>query len=269
MTRKDQLGLLAIISLLLLVQSGVNCGASKYECSGTNAFAVASSVIALAGALAGLYFDIKQRLTVQLHLAISLGMFAWWSAMVLLLTFFGPYSSVQFANGYFATWAGFLVATMMLSSRNDYFRETVHGVVEKVSRRPAAYVAIASLVELAASIPFCVPKSECHSLNAFAVALGVVSLAISLALLGLMTRLSVVLIRQVAVFLCVWWAVGGMLVTFVGPFATVGNGYFAVVGAIAASLSLLQTQDPSGSGGGGEEPTEQQQQQPVPMASLV
>ncbi|KAH9256131.1 hypothetical protein BASA81_005907 [Batrachochytrium salamandrivorans] len=227
------------------------------------------TVIALAGALTGLYLDIKQRLTLQLHLVFSLGMFAWWTAMVLMLTFFGPYSSVQFANGYFATWSGFLVATMMLSSRNDYFRQTVHGVVDKVSRRPAAYVAIASLVELAASIPFCVPKTECHSLNAFAVALGVVSLVISLVLLGIITRLSVVLIRQVAVFLCVWWTIGGMLVTFIGPFATMGNGYFAVVGAIAASLSLLQTQDPVGDGGGGEEESIEQHPQPVPLANLV
>lgn len=237
------------------MQSSVNCSNGRYECSGNNAFAVAGSVISLAAALAALYYDMHGKLTDQMFTLFTLGMFAWWSLLVLCVTFFGPFSSVQFANGFFSTWGGFLCAMMMLSSRNEAFRDAMGRVIDGVSRKPAAYILIASVVELGSAIPYCVPQSQCHSLNAFAIALGAVSLTVSLLMLVFMHSMPVPVIKQVAAFLLLWWVVGGMLVTFIGPFATVGNGYFAVAGAVAASAGLMQTKEDGGN--------EDQQQQPL------
>ena len=42
-----------------------------------------------------------------------------------------------------------------------------------------------------------------------------------------------------ALFLVVWWAVGGGIATFIGPHNLAGNGYFACLVAIASSLRLV------------------------------
>jgi hypothetical protein len=108
-----------------------------------------------------------------------------------------------------------------------------------ISRKPAVYVFLASMIELGSAIPLC--TSECRGLRGFALILGLVSAVCSLVLVFTMKTLQVSVIRQVAMFLCVWWVIGGMLLTFVSPFQVMGNGYFAVVFATLSSFALLNT----------------------------
>jgi len=42
----------------------------------------------------------------------------------------------------------------------------------------------------------------------------------------------------ISIFLVIWWGIGGGIGTFVGPHNLAGNGYFACLVAIGASLRL-------------------------------
>lgn len=162
---------------------------------------------------------------------------------MIVLTFFGPYVTIQYANGYFGTWGGFFVATMMLANTSEMFRRGIDKIASGVSRKPVMYLLIASIIEVGSSIKTCIPQSQCYNVYAFAIALGSISGVLSLLLVLIMNRLSSNQVRYFAIFFCLWWVIGGLIVTFVGPFQTLGNGYFSVFSAIVASFYLLQSQE--------------------------
>jgi hypothetical protein len=156
------------------------------------------------------------------------------------LTFFGPYVTTTDANGYFGTWLSYAASISMLATSSEMFRKSIDKLSTGVSRKPVLFLFIASAIEIGASINTCVPQSNCNGLYAFAVALGSVSAILALILIPLLSRLQPKHIRMFAIFFCLWWVIGGMIVTFDKPFRSLGNGYFSVLAAIIASFYLLR-----------------------------
>jgi len=240
----DQVALLGVFSLVVLIQSSVNCANSSpgapYPCTEINGFAVAAGTLSLAACMAFFFFDAREPTDDKARLGFSLFSFLWWTSAMITLTFFGPFKTVLYANGFFGTWGAFFTAAMMLAHTSEIFRKSIHKLTKVGSHRPVMYLFIASVVEVGAAIDTCIPQSQCFNLNAFAIALGTISGILCLVLIPLMSRIGDRAIRNVAVFFCMWWVVGGMIVTFEAPFQTLGNGYFSVFAAIVSSFYLLQ-----------------------------
>jgi len=163
---------------------------------------------------------------------------------MIALTFFGPYVFITYANGYFGTWGGFFVATGMLGNTSEVFRRGIGKIAGGVTRKPVMYLLISSIVEAGSAIKTCIPQSQCYNLNAFAIALGSLSGIVCLIMIPLMTRIPPTAVRKIAMFFCLWWVIGGFIVTFQAPFQELGNGYFSVFCAILSSFYLLQAHEP-------------------------
>jgi predicted secreted protein len=244
MSFKDQVALLGVFSLVVMIQSSVNCATvAGYSCTDINGFAVAAGAISLFFCIFFFGTELKDQAEDPTRLWFSIFMFIWWTAAMIALTFFGPYVSVDDANGYFGTWGSFFVATMMMAHTSELFRKSIHRLSTGVSRKPIMYLLIASIVEVGAAIKTCIPQTQCYNLNAFAISLGTISGIICIVLLPFMGRLRADTIRKVAIFFCCWWVVGGMIVTFSAPFKELGNGYFSVFAAVLSSFYLLQSSD--------------------------
>jgi hypothetical protein len=241
---KGQLAVLSAFSFFLIVQTGTNCFGGDYSCgSGENLFTFVLSLAYLMFLLLVVYAQVfkPHELTTERERQVCVGFFAWWVVSAFSFTFVGPFNTVRFANGFFSAWGGFFFSTAMLFQRSETFKtRVVQTLLDKMwMGQPASFVLAFSVMELVSALCFCLPRNQCHSLNAFAIALGAVSVGLSGGLVVFGARISFDLSRQMATFLLVWWTIGGMLVTFIRPFSMAGNGYFAVVGAVGSSAVLL------------------------------
>jgi len=131
-------------------------------------------------------------------------------------------------------WFSFGFATVALLKNVAEARENLP-VTSNVTHRPLVGLLFASAVVVGASISPCSPQSVCTSYRAFQVALGSVSVFLSLMLLALYGRIPAQALKSIAAFLGLWWIVGTGVVTFntsAGGFQYAGNGYFACYAAI-------------------------------------
>lgn len=96
----------------------------------------------------------------------------------------------------------------------------------------------ASLIYVIAASIVC-DDNNCRSYYGYAVAVGVVSLIITLLMLILRftkrDSMAEKAHRFVSLFLCLWWLIGAAIGTFKSPFTEVGNGYFAAWAAFLFS----------------------------------
>jgi len=243
--------LLAFSSIVVMISSATVCGGGVYvpgvpfsslgvPCTGIPGYQVAcatiSAIIALISAL--LYhlgkLDNKRALE-----GISVFQFLWWTAGMIVLTFFGSFQSVDYANGYFGTWGAFLFAALALVSVSDLFESTVDRALFSV-RSPLLFLAASSAIAMGASISPCSPVDMCTTYRAFAVALSTISLFFALVLLLVAGKLPATVLKVTGWFLVTWWVVGFAVVTFGGPFVTPGNGYFASMASVLASVMFLK-----------------------------
>lgn len=190
-----------------------------------------------------------------------------WFGVMLVLTFGQPY--VYVGNGFFATWAGFL---MSLSIFVDVLHECTRPNVaqneretQRINRAVASgckgclglvsdqfralglkfsVLCLASSVLFGSGVAAC--QDGCEVSEAFALSAGLVSLFF----VGFYFHLHIVdlkkeekrLTRNVQIIsfsllLLLWIGVG--IVTFEGPFSVAGNGYFAAWIGIFASAFLV------------------------------
>lgn len=241
-TFRDLVILLGVFSLVVLVQGGVNCSKElDYECVGANAFAIASGVISLFACGMYLFAVASGKIGEEYEGRASALGFVWWAVTMIILTFLGPFSTTRYANGYFGTWLGFLVATLLMTNGNANFRTRLHTAFTGFSNKPALYLLLASIIEIGSSVKTCLPSEACVSLNAFALSLGSVSGFATLMIIILTGRVPNNVLKVCSAALCVWWVVGGLIVTFVNPFSQLGNGYFSVLAGIITSFLLLET----------------------------
>lgn len=183
---------------------------------------------------------------------------------MIVLTFFSPFNSVYYANGYFGTWGAFITSTILMRHTSQVFKRNADKIAGSISNKPLLYLFVASLVEIGASIAPCSPINNCNGVNAYAVALGTISAICCIIYIPLLPRLGHRASRNACIFMLVWWVskiqvcnlstdkafmilnrwtIGGLIVTFVNPFKTLGNGYFSVFAAVVASFSLLQQEE--------------------------
>lgn len=125
-----------------------------------------------------------------------------------------------------------------------------HEEVETINPHIAAVVlGGASLFELIASSIMC-GESDCSGLTAYAVTAGVVSLAAlaPIALFLFAEPLAPAAVSDglphLSLFLCAWWLPACFLLTFIGPFAGLCNGYFATIAATASAVQLCRVHVP-------------------------
>jgi len=114
---------------------------------------------------------------------------------------------------------------------------------------PASVLLLASVFELAASSSLCV-SDGCGGARGFGIAAGAVSFAGAMVLLvqtlalPLPVALPPTLPATATLLLLVWWVVGCIVLTFVGPFTSVGNGYVSTWGALLASVACALPHHP-------------------------
>jgi len=172
------------------------------------------------------------------QLTLSWFQFFWWVACVIVLTFFGDFTSTLLANGYYGSWAAFFFALFSLISVSPWFENQMDSTVNS-ARKPIFVLGLASAVEMGAAIGPCSPQEVCGGQNAFAVAAGSVSLAFCLCLICAPV-LEKRMMQCIGLFFILWWVIATCIFTFSDPFRTAGNGYFASFVAIFASIWISQ-----------------------------
>jgi len=105
-------------------------------------------------------------------------------------------------------------------------------------------ILVASCVELAQASQNCTEELiDCEEENAFAVAVGTISLFLCICyVICLLFKRDFIskFTQYLSLFLLIWWTVGVIVLTFKHPFNTTGNGYFACWGALLLSIYYCQ-----------------------------
>jgi hypothetical protein len=235
-----QMFLIAFFSLLVMIVSSQVCTATDDNCSATRGYQVAvgaiSFVVALIASIVHMFGKLEN---IAAQTAISSLMFLWWLAGVIVLTFFGDFTTTKNANGYFGSWGAFILSTFSLVAVSPRFEHGLDRTLHSV-RKPLFFLIIASAITMGASIGPCSPSQNCTKYSAWALVASVVSLVVALFLFFLPGRLELNMMKYVAAFFVLWWIFATGCMTLGGPFTTAGNGYFGSFAALLASVALLR-----------------------------
>ena len=189
-------------------------------------------------------FEMKGEVTIGFCIAAFL--FVWFCISAGIITFAGPFvrqpqGDVFQANGYFATWIGFMASVVGLGSTGA---KMIEGAV---SAGPMIGLAAAALVLICAT-PGTLGKA--HNGEAiFALVIACITLPIALLFLFLHMRQDDGQKRVelfVLIGLSVIWFVMACVVTFRGPFLSISNGYFASWGGVIAAIFAANAAHKSG-----------------------
>lgn len=242
--------MLAFASIVVMISSSTICGGGVSvpnlpfptggkPCTGITGYQVAVSTIsAIIAIISALLFS-AGKIPEKAQEAVSWFQFLWWTAGMIVLTFFGDYITVFYANGYFGTWLAYLFAALGAVQVSTFFRQSVDDALHSM-RSPLLLLIVSSAVVMGAAIGPCSPSSACTSYNAFAVSLGTISLIICLVLFFAAPRAPANVNKVFGTFLLLWWVVGFCVVTFGGPFVSPGNGYFASAASVLASIKYFR-----------------------------
>eukprot|EP00457_Paulinella_chromatophora_P005585 gb/GEZN01005602.1/.p1 GENE.gb/GEZN01005602.1/~~gb/GEZN01005602.1/.p1 ORF type:complete len:339 (+),score=56.47 gb/GEZN01005602.1/:60-1076(+) len=173
-------------------------------------------------------------------------LFVMWTFGAFILTFGGPFTTTS--NGYFASWIAF-IASMQLFMRLvigkaklefganvTQLQQAAANETQLTIRELLGLILGASVVELFAASSPC--SKYCSGLHGYALAVGIFSVTvtgISILFAKFGSPLDKEKTKYVASFLVIWWTLGAFILTFLGPFETTGNGYFASWMAFCAS----------------------------------
>jgi hypothetical protein len=236
-----QMFLIAFFSLLVMIISAQICdNLENGSCHSTRGYQVAAGAISFIVAMlvAIIHFFGKLE-NIEAQTWISVSFFLWWLAGVIVLTFFGDFTTTQNANGYFGSWGAFIMSVFSLVAVSPRFEHGLDSTMHSI-RKPLFFLVLASAIVMGASIGPCSPREACTGYAAYAVVVSVVSLAIALVLFLLPSRVERTMMKYIGVFLVVWWIFGVGCMTLGGPFKTTGNGYFGSFAALLASVALLR-----------------------------
>jgi len=215
------LGVLLAASAILLAQGIVDC---VNECQDTVIWAIVCGGFSVLLCTTGLFTD------KPIMRGLCLLLFAWWMAGVGVLTFDSPYAHGSGrANGYVASWIGFIAASILVSQ--------IYGSLYGI--RPVLLgLIIASVVEFVSALVNCNDYGACSDYHAFAVAAGGVGVVAGV-IASLLSPRRPIDLRAASWFLFVWWAASWTILTFKGPFTGTGNGFFSAWAAAILASALL------------------------------
>jgi len=204
------------------------------------------------GTLVGLAQLVGKKPSDQILTHVAIFLMLWWTAGVIVVTFFNPFvsvannglygSNVGVSNGYFGSWFAFMAAVKAVRASGLKMSEISHLDRLSEAQMPAFYLFLSSSVVMGAAIGPCSPSSSCTNYNAFAIALGVVSQFLSLFICFGGGKSPQQTIKYTALFLGLWWVVGTGVVTFGAPFTSAGNGYFASFASVFLSFVVIKVQ---------------------------
>jgi len=218
-------------SLVVLLQAALWCD----NCEGKEAYTVAVGAASAIISLIYLMMARYNRLPSNARFVLAVFMFIWWTIGAGVLTF--PGGMFQFTgNGYFGAWGAWCSSAWLM--KTEYVR--LQTLVDRFSELGmVSWLLLASVVEVCAAIAHCNQEfSKCTELDAFALAAGVVSVIITLALVFVPALTGQ--IKLIAGFLVLWWVAGAGVNTFKGPFQVTGNGFFSSWACLLASVFMLQ-----------------------------
>mmetsp|Transcript_15714 Transcript_15714/g.27932 ORF Transcript_15714/g.27932 Transcript_15714/m.27932 type:complete len:300 (-) Transcript_15714:160-1059(-) len=222
--------LVLVASAVLLLEASVACASET--CAGDNGFAVAAGVVSLIVTAGFLFLQRSSNLSDKLRLGLVVFLFVWWVIIAYITTFEGPFQVP--GNGYFAAWLGLVAILKVLSHDVAKVRETV-GKLKHLGFKMGVLM-VGSVVVILAGWGKC--NGGCGGSASYAIAAGIVSFIIGLVQLLAANKLSDGARKYMMMFLVVWWLIAFVVLTFVNPFRTVGNGYFATAACTGASLLM-------------------------------
>jgi len=235
-----QLFLISFFSLMVMIVSAQLCGdLTPNACFATMGYQVAVGAVSFVIAFVASLLSYAGRLeNEQAQTWLSVFFFLWWVAGVIVLTFFGNYTTTVNANGYFGAWGAFVFSMFALINVSPRFQSRFDQAMLSV-RKPLFILVVASAVFMGASIGPCSPSSACVGYQAYALVVGVISLFFSIILFLFPARLEKNLMRWIGLLFVIWWVFGTGVTTLGGPFKSTGNGYFSAYAALFASMMLF------------------------------
>jgi predicted secreted protein len=171
---------------------------------------------------------------------ISVFFFLWWTAAVIVLTYFGDFITTNNANGYFCSWGAFLMSVFSLVAVAPGVEAGLERQAHNV-RKPLFYLGISSAVVMGAAIGPCSNTALCNGYTAYALVLSVSSLFFAIILFLFATRVERNVMNFFAVLFLLWWVFGTAVVTLGGPFQNTGNGYFGSFAALFSSMYFVRS----------------------------
>lgn len=151
--------------------------------------------------------------------------FLWIFIGACFLTFRGPFQTTS--NGFFAAWAAVYGCAMSMGMDTSAFKSNIRGLGAIMGHLAASIVVLVACISPVESL---LKGSKMRNNAIYALSLACLSTLIMLVLMSMdrkgkqiggMANLGLMSV----IALC--WLVAACLVTFVGPFQTTGNGYFA------------------------------------------
>ena len=187
----------------------------------------------------------RQNLHEKSMLFLSGFLFLWWLAGVFATTFQIDYTSVDVLStsvgiGYFATWLALGTSLLVTHSEWEQFQILATRVQAlEFASRETVYLFFVSCVNLASAIAAIVDAGV-DGYTVYAIIIPPISIIISLIFLRLDPERLGGADKILALFLCLWWAVGMAVTTIGGPFFFVGNGFFSAIFAVYLSIQIAQ-----------------------------
>lgn len=234
---------------LLAVAGGDECTSWASAMDGWDDLMLTCGVVST---IAGLIFFALERyrpeLAEKLTMPFTIFFFVVWTAGALFGTFWGPFEKTT-NLGYFAVWCACATSFHTVYVSFKQFRTAVHTLSHSAKEASNEalmmfIIVVCSGVELlAASIDCHKGEDSCAGRAAWAMAVGVISLAVSISLLLWLhfRSLSQKPMQIVGAGFTLWWLVALFSLTFArsSPFYNTGNGFFAIILATLCSICLF------------------------------
>lgn len=221
--------LVLLCSIIVMIASANACSES---CNNTTGYVVAASVISILVSLAFVFLEKKQNLQPKVRLYLVAALWLWWTLLACISTFPpGPFTLP--GNGYFFSWIGMIITTIMLMNEVGKVRQAL----DRFSNLGHKYalLIVGSLVVFFGGLAC---TTSCGSLNSYAIAVGIISFVFTVVRIFLEQKITEKMDFYWKLFIVIWWTVGFFILTFAGPFQDVGNGYFGTVLCVTASVLL-------------------------------
>lgn len=241
----DCLLVIAICSLIVLIQAAVECSGSYSDsCSDVYGYTVSVGAISLITSLSGRVWSwCGPSSFAKLSPIIAIFFLVWWGLGTAVTTFKEPFNNS--GNGYFAAWGAFITSFIMAGAASERLRTFLGSTITKVvagsiEAKLSMGIGAASLVLLAAVAVEAADYGDPTGQELW----GVICAFTSSVFVLIHTILRIPCERITlpptifGAILALWWLTGVAVLTFDGPFKYSSNGYFATWLAFIFSIWL-------------------------------